>query len=139
MPCYIPPDSFEMEKVEFQVDVMINASKGSLFSRLTTPSGLSEWFADDVNIKKDVFTFFWEGADEQARLLTQKRDEFVKFRWIEHEEEDLKTYFEIRIKIDALTGDTVVSVIDFADEDEVEEAKLLWEKQLGDLKRVLGG
>lgn len=129
----------EMEKVEFQVELMINASKGSLFSRLTTPSGLSEWFADDVNIKKDVFTFFWEGADEQARLLTQKRDEFVRFRWIEHEDEGLSTSFEIRIKIEPLTGDTLVLVTDFADADEVDEAKLLWEKQLGDLKRVLGG
>jgi hypothetical protein len=33
----------------------------------------------------------------------------------------------------------MVLVTDFADEDEVEESKLLWVSQLGDLKRVLGG
>jgi hypothetical protein len=75
-----------MDRVEFQVEVPIQASKGSIFSRLNNPSGLSEWFSDDVNIKKDVFTFFWDGSEESARLVTQKREEFVKFRWIEHEE-----------------------------------------------------
>lgn len=138
-PSYLTPDSLHMERVEFQVEVPIQASKGSIFSRLNNPSGLSEWFADDVNIKKDVFTFFWDGSEESARLVTQKREEFVKFRWIEHEEDGDKTFFEMRIKIDPLTGDTALLVTDFAEEDEIEEATLLWEKQLGDLKRVLGG
>jgi uncharacterized protein YndB with AHSA1/START domain len=128
-----------MDLVEFQVEVPIQASKGSIFSRLNNPSGLSEWFADDVNIKKDVFTFFWDGSEESARLISQKREEFVKYRWIEHEEEGEKSFFEMRIKIDPLTGDTALLVTDFAEDDEVEEAKLLWTKQLGDLKRVLGG
>ena len=48
-------------------------------------------------------------------------------------------FFEMRIKIDPLTGDTALLVTDYAEEDEIEEAKLLWTKQLGDLKRVLGG
>ena len=91
------------------------------------------------SLKKVVFTFFWDGSEESARLVTQKREEFVKFRWIEHEEDGDKTFFEMRIKIDPLTGDTALLVTDFAEEDEIEEATLLWEKQLGDLKRVLGG
>ena len=136
---YLHRNPHPMERVEFQVEVPIQASKGSIFSRLNNPSGLSEWFADDVNIKKDVFTFFWDGSEESARLVTQKREEFVKFRWIEHEEEGVKTHFEMRIKIDPLTGDTALLVTDFAEEDEVEEATLLWEKQLNDLKLVLGG
>lgn len=135
----LPPFDQPMDLVEFQVEVPIQASKGSIFTRLNNPSGLSEWFADDVNIKKDVFTFFWDGSEESARLISQKREDFVKFRWIEHEEEGAKSFFEMRIKIDPLTGDTALLVTDFAEEDEVEEAKLLWEKQLGDLKRVLGG
>ena len=71
--------------------------------------------------------------------MTQKREEFVKFGWMEHEEEGANTIFEMRIKSDPLTGDTALLVTDYAEEDEVEEATLLWEKQLGDLKRVLGG
>jgi uncharacterized protein YndB with AHSA1/START domain len=128
-----------MDKTKFQREYVINASKGILFNCLSTPSGLSEWFADDVNIRKDVYTFFWDGSEEDARLLTKKRDEYVKFKWLEsEEEEDDTSFFEMRIKIDALTGDTALIVTDFAEEDEVEEAELLWDSQIDKLKRVLG-
>ena len=76
-----------MEKEKFQVEHPINSSKGVLFNMFSTPSGLAEWFCDDVNIKKDVHIFLWDGSEESARLVTKKRDEFVKFRWTEDEEE----------------------------------------------------
>jgi hypothetical protein len=44
----------------------------------------------------------------------------------------------MRIVVDEITKDVSVVVTDFADEDEVEEAKMLWESQIGDLKQVLG-
>jgi hypothetical protein len=105
---------------------------------VSTPSGLAEWFCDDVNIKKDLHTFLWEGSEETARLISKKRDEFVKFKWLEDEDDGLSTYFEFRIKIDSLTGDTALVITDFADEDEVDDAKELWEAQVDKLKRVLG-
>ena len=71
-----------MDKERFQVEHPINSSKGVLFNMFSTPSGLAEWFCDDVNIKKDVHIFLWDGSEESARLVTKKRDEFVKFRWI---------------------------------------------------------
>ena len=128
-----------MEKKKIELEFQVKSSVRILFQCLSTSSGLSEWFADDVNIKKDVFTFFWDGSEESARLISQKREEFVKYRWMEHEEEGEKSFFEMRIKIDPLTGDTALLVTDFAEDDEIEEAKLLWTKQLGDLKCVLGG
>ena len=104
----------------------------------STPSGLAEWLCDDVNIKKDVHIFLWDGSEESARLVTKKRDEFVKFRWIEDEEEGLSTFFEFRIKIDDLTGDTAIVVTDFAEKDEIDDAKELWSAQIDRLKQVIG-
>lgn len=104
----------------------------------STPSGLAEWFCDDVNIKKDVHVFIWDGSEESARLVTKKRDEYIKFRWLEDEEDNLATFFEFRIKIDALTGDTAIVITDFAEEDEVDDAKVLWSAQIDRLKQVLG-
>lgn len=128
-----------MDKEKYQIEYLVNASKSILYNCLSTPSGLSEWFADDVNIKNDVYSFFWEGAEEDARLLTKKREEFVKFKWIETEDDDDdKSYFELRIKIDALTGETALLVTDFAEVDEVEESQLLWDSQIDKLKRILG-
>ncbi|HBP46180.1 MAG TPA: hypothetical protein DD635_09760, partial [Flavobacteriales bacterium] len=125
-------------KEKFQIEIPINSSKGVLFNIFSTPSGLSEWFCDDVNIKKDVHVFIWEESEESARLISKKRDEFAKFRWLEDEENSVNTFFEFRIKIDDLTGDTALVVTDFAEADEVEDAKELWAAQVERLKQVLG-
>lgn len=127
-----------MEKEKFQIEIPINSSKGVLFNIFSTPSGLSEWFCDDVNIKKDVHIFIWDGSEESARLITKKRDEFAKFRWLEDEEEGINSFFEFRIKIDDLTGDTALVITDFAEEDEIDDAKELWAAQVDRLKQVLG-
>ena len=127
-----------MEKEKFQIEIPINSSKGVLFNIFSTPSGLSEWFCDDVNIKKDVHIFIWDGSEESARLISKKRDEFAKFRWLEDEEEGINSFFEFRIKIDDLTGDTALVITDFAEEDEIDDAKELWAAQGDRLKQVLG-
>ncbi len=127
-----------MEKEKFQSEIPINSSKGVLFNIFRTPSGLSEWFCDDVNIKKDVHIFIWDGSEESARLITKKRDEFAKFRWLEDEEEGINSFFEFRIKIDDITGDTALVITDFAEEDEIDDAKELWAAQVDRLKQVLG-
>ena len=127
-----------MEKEKFQIEIPINSSKGVLFNIFSTPSGLSEWFRDDVNIKKDVHIFIWDGSEESARLISKKRDEFAKFRWLEDEEEGINSFFEFRIKIDDLTGDTALVITDFAEEDEIDDAKELWAAQVDRLKQVLG-
>ena len=127
-----------MEKEKFQIEIPINSSNGVLFNIFSTPSGLSEWFCDDVNIKKDVHIFIWDGSEESARLISKKRDEFAKFRWLEDEEEGINSFFEFRIKIDDLTGDTALVITDYAEEDEIDDAKELWAAQVDRLKQVLG-
>ena len=47
--------------------------------------------------------------------------------------------FEFRIEIDEITKDVSLMVTDFADEDELEEAKMLWESQINDLQHIIGG
>ena len=127
-----------MDKEKFQVEHPINSSKWVLFNMFSTPSGLAEWFCDDVNIKKDVHIFLWDGSEEIARLVTKKRDEYIKFRWLEDEEEGLSTFFEFRIKIDDLTGDTAIVITDYAEEEDIEDAKELWSAKIDRLKQVLG-
>ena len=39
-----------MEK--YELEFQIRSSVNILFNCLSTPSGLSEWFADDVNVQK---------------------------------------------------------------------------------------
>ncbi len=126
------------DKIQYEMEFEIKSSTQVLFNMLSTPSGLSEWFADNVNIKKDLFTFIWDGSEESAFLLGKKKGESIKFQWEEDKEEGLKTFFEIRIKVDELTNDVALIITDFAEEDEVDEAKLLWENQIAELKMVIG-
>ena len=123
------------DKTKYQIEFVIQASPQLLYQYLSTPSGLSEWFADNVNSRGEVFSFIWDGAEEQAKLLKRKTDEFVKFSWMANEDD---YYFEMKIIVDEITKDVSLFITDFADEDEVDEAKMLWENQVGDLKQVLG-
>jgi hypothetical protein len=126
------------EKVKFELAYLLKTSPKILENMISTPSGLSEWFANDVNIKEDVYTFFWDGSEEKARLLSGKAVGKTKFQWINDEEDGRDCYFEMSINIDPLTKSVVMHVTDFAYDDEIEEAQMLWEQQINDLKRVLG-
>ena len=127
-----------MKKEKSELEFPLRASPKMLFPFLSTPSGMSEWFCDDVNSRSELFTFFWDGSEEQARLLKKQQDRLVRFRWISDEEDGLDTYFEFRIELDALTNDTSIIVTDFADSDDIEEAKLLWDSQIHELQHLIG-
>ncbi|MDX2362868.1 MAG: START-like domain-containing protein [Crocinitomicaceae bacterium] len=126
------------EKVKFELEFLLKTSSKVLDNMISTPSGLSEWFAEDVNIKDDIYTFIWDGSDEDARLLTRKVNARVKWRWMEDEEDGNDVYFEMRHEVDPMTKAVILTVIDFAETDELEEAQRLWENQIQELKRTLG-
>ena len=126
------------EKIKYEIEFPIHSSPQLLYQYLSTPSGLSEWFADNVNSRGELFTFIWDDSEEKAKLLSKKSGERIKFRWLADEEDDLSTYFELRIQVDEITKDVSLMIVDFADEDEVEESKMLWENQVSSLKQVLG-
>lgn len=127
------------DKVKFEIEFPIQASPQLLYQYISTPSGLSEWFSDNVNSRGELFTFIWDDSEEQAKLLNKKNGERVKFRWIEDEEEGLTCFFEIRIQVDEITKDVSLMITDFADDDdEVDESKMLWTNQISSLKQVLG-
>ena len=126
-----------MSKIKFEIEFPIHASANMLYTYFATPAGLEEWFADKVNSRGKKITFTWDGVEEEATIVTSKNDEKIKYKWIESEGDE--TYFEFRIEIDALTKDVSLMVTDFADdEDEVEEAKMLWENQIDELKHTIG-
>ncbi|MDT7830069.1 START-like domain-containing protein [Pricia sp. S334] len=123
------------DKIKFQLEFVIQSSPQLLYQYLSTPSGLSEWFADNVNSRGEKFTFIWDGSEEEAKLLKRKSEEFVKFAWEDSED---GVFFEMKIIVDEITKDVSLFITDFADEGEVDEAKMLWTNQVMDLKQVLG-
>ncbi len=122
---------------QYTLEFPIRSSIKVLYKRLSTPSGLSEWFANDVNIKDGVYTFYWDGSEQSAKLVTKKENKFVKYKWVDSDEAD--DYFEFKIVVDDMTSDVSLLITDFADDEEdFEEAKLLWETQVDNLRGALG-
>jgi uncharacterized protein YndB with AHSA1/START domain len=127
-----------MSKIQFEIEFVIQASPQLLYQYMHTPSGLSEWFADNVNARTEKYSFFWDDSEEDALLLGKKANEFVRFRWLNGDDDQDDCFFEMRIVVDEITKDVSIVVTDFAEEDEVDETKMLWESQIADLKQVLG-
>jgi len=126
------------KKIPFILEIDFQASPQLLFQYLSTPSGLSEWFADDVNSRGEDFTFFWDDGEEKAKLIQKKNNERVRFQWLNDDEDTDQIYFEFKIQVDEITKDVSLIISDFSDEDELEESKMLWENLVASLKQVLG-
>ena len=125
------------DRIKFEMEFPIKVSQKLLFQYISTPSGLSEWFADNVNSRGEIFIFIWDDSEESAKLIRKNNNEKIQFQWLDDESTDF--YFELRIQFDEITEDVSLIVTDFADdEEEVEESKLLWTNQIADLKKVLG-
>ncbi len=124
-------------KVRIDLEFPIHASPNFLFQYISTPDSMGEWFADNVNSRGKNYTFIWNDTEEIAERIAYKSDVFVRFKWEEDDDDD--TFFEFRIEVDDLTNDVSLLVVDFAEEDEVEESKMFWENQIAELKHVIGG
>ncbi len=123
-------------KIKYELEYTFNTSPNFLYSRLSTPEGLSEWFADNVNLKRGKFQFIWEGAEQEATVIQKKTNKFIRFHW--EDDEDQENYFEFRIHTDELTGDVALLITDFAEEEEKDDAIDLWDTQISELKHGIG-
>jgi uncharacterized protein YndB with AHSA1/START domain len=126
------------EKKKFELEYVFKSSPSILFKLLSTPDGLAEWFADDVNVQDEIYTFDWAGEEVTARLISSKSGDFIRWTWLEDDDEDENAYFELKVRVDPMTKMSVLLITDFAEEDEIDEAKQLWESQINNLKRIIG-
>ena len=125
-----------MKRVSFEMEFIFRASPAILYTFLTTPACLVRWFCDGVDINSDVYTFTWDGADEDAEMIDDIQEERVRFRW---EDADDGEYLEFRMYKSGVTNETVLEITDFCDDDEVDSQKDLWSTQMTKLKTECGG
>lgn len=125
-------------KSKLQLEYIINCSPKVLFNRLSTASGLSEWFADDVRVKGNLFTFVWGDADQVAEKKIHKENKMVRYEWLDGIADKGEDYFEFIVTQDDLTNDVSLLITDFADDDEMESTSDLWNTQIIKLKQLLG-
>ncbi len=120
---------------EIRLEFFLKTSPAVLFSRISTPSGLAEWFADNVKVDGKIFTFVWGATEQQAQILAMIPNESIRFKWM-----DSEPFYEFSFNIskDELTGDVALIVIDNSEDDEVEDNSSLWCSQVAKLKQMIG-
>ena len=127
-----------MGKEKIHMEYMLKAGSGNIvWSIIGTPSGLETWFADKVTVQDKIFTFHWGKTEQREAEMTHMRtNNFIRFHWLD--DEDKKSYFELRLSLNELTDDLMLEVIDWAESDEVEDLQDLWDSQIEKMKRVSG-
>lgn len=125
-------------KSKLQLEFIINCSPKVFFNRLSTASGLTEWFADDVRVKGNLFTFVWGETDQIAEKKMHKENKTVRYEWLDDDMEKDENYFEFNVTQDELTNDVSLIITDFAEEDEIDATTDLWNTQITKLKQLLG-
>lgn len=119
-----------------ELEYILNTPPTIIYQRLATPQGLSEWFADDVTLAGNVFTFMWDKDARQAELVEKQTNKMVKFKWLDTEP---PSHFTFKLTRDEMTGVLSLRVIeDIHDHNEKDEIEDLWNYQVATLKRVLG-
>ena len=125
-----------MERVKFTMEFIFRASPTILYQFLTTPACLIRWFCDEIDIQGETFTFMWNDTEEIAELVMDHEDELVKFKWEDAPSEE--EYLEFKMYKSPVTGETILEVTDFCDDDEVEDQKQYWVSQLEKLRKESG-
>ena len=124
-------------KSRYEIEYTLNSPVRVLFDRLSTPEGLSEWFADNVTLDGDIYTFRWDKVEARARLVYARENKAVRLDWLDFADTE-SNFFEFRVIIHELTNDVALIITDHADEEELDDARDLWDTQISYLRKVLG-
>jgi len=123
-------DSLEQFSLEFGV----RATPKLLFTMISTPEGLSRWFANNVIVEDDIFLFIWEDSEQKARLVQSKDNEFVKYEWLDDFHKGY--FFEMHIHAGEMASEVVLGIADYAEKAEKDLYQRLWATQVKQLQRL---
>jgi uncharacterized protein YndB with AHSA1/START domain len=129
-------------KTKFVREYPINASARLLYPYLSTPSGLAQWFCDDVSINEDkVFNFYWDGRNHFAEMTSHRTNRSVRFLFLNEDRSHAPdpSYIDFSIESSELTQEQYLKVTDYSEEDDEEELSELWEHLLQKLREIVGG
>ncbi|MFM1858268.1 MAG: hypothetical protein RLZ05_1328 [Bacteroidota bacterium] len=124
-----------MAKQLYTLEFPVRCSPVILYEFLSTPAGLSEWFADKVDERDGIFYFAWDGNVEQAEVIEAVEDKSVRYRW---QGAPANEYFEFAIDKSEITNQTILVIKDFAEKKDIKDQTLLWDHQVKDLFHRLG-
>ena len=125
-----------MKKEKFQIEYpMKSVPVALLWSYISSARSLEQWFADSVRVEGKRYFSSWNGQEQSAMLLGVRNEVSIRFRW---DDDESRSYFEMKISVNELTDETLLTITDFSDEDDREESCELWNAQIDALRRIIG-
>jgi len=131
-----------MEKFKFSAEYEMKASPRMLFSYVTTPAGLAQWFADDVSLDGGkVFNFTWDNRPHYAKITAQRLNRYVKFEFLNDNQEETENpnFIEFKLDQNELTQSSFLKVTDYSETDDLEDLQELWTNLIASLRETVGG
>jgi len=125
-----------MKRVEFKIEFVIRSSPTILYNFVSTPSGMAQWFADHVDVNEGIYSFFWDGNEETAKLVDKEDGIMVKYQWTDEDEAE---FFQFSIEKVDVTNDTVLVVTAYADDKFIDDERRYWESLIKTLTIQIGG
>lgn len=125
-----------MDRTKIELEYIFRASPALLYTFFTTPAALVRWFCDEVDINGTTYTFVWSGSEEVAELVEDIENELVRFEFEDYEPGE---YLELKMEKSPVTGETILTITDFCDADEVDDQRQLWDSQIKQLRQETGG
>lgn len=123
------------KRVKFNIEIEVKSSPNILYTYLSSPSGLAEWFCDDVDVHSGNYIFKWDGSEQEAQVVKTINNKLVRFHWADSPEDE---YFEMEVRVDDLTSDVALVITDFCDAGDERSSEQLWESQVQQLKMAIG-
>ncbi|GAB3921870.1 START-like domain-containing protein [Larkinella terrae] len=130
-----------MENYKFIAEYELRASPKVLFPYISTASGLSQWFAQKVNMRPDhQFDFYWDNESHLARQVSIRQNKSVRFEFLNGNGADSEehNYIDFRVDVSELTQSTFLRITDYSSNTDPDELKSLWNSLIDKLKEIVG-
>ena len=127
------------QKIDIEYPLM-TTSPNIVWEQISSAHGLERWLADHVTEEDGVFTFIWgepwtQQDIRKAHLVEFVKNDHITLHW---EEEEDDSFLEMRIEKSDLTNNLNLLITDFAEDDDADGLKILWESNLDRLHRASG-
>ena len=130
------------KKKRIILEYELNATSPSIIWRvISEASGLERWFADEVERKDSSLKFTWGTSymnkdERNATIVKEQKEKLIRFKW--DGDEDPEAYCEMKIEIGEITNDCVLVITDFAEADDLDSLRELWDDNMESLHQATG-
>jgi uncharacterized protein YndB with AHSA1/START domain len=120
-----------MAKLTFIKDYSLKLSPKQLFNLVSTPDGLSKWFAEDAvyDRNREIFNFRFDSSDHLARMVSVKPNKLVKFEFLDDQGNTIAdpSWTELKINTSELTNEVFLTITDYSGMSDLDDLEELWD------------